>query len=80
MYLEIDGERAEGRPEEDVDRTSADGKASSVQFVHFDLTDAQAKAFAQPGARIFVGIGHPNYNHMAGMSEATRQALASDLD
>ena len=36
-FLEFDGERIGGVPEVDVDRTSAEGKASSVQFVHFPL-------------------------------------------
>jgi hypothetical protein len=80
MYLEIAGERISARAEVDVDRTTADGKASSVQFVHFDFTDAQAEAFKQPGAKAIVGIDHPNYGHMAVVPEATRAALAADLD
>ena len=28
-------------PEKDVDRTSAEGKASSVQFIHFKLNEVQ---------------------------------------
>jgi len=35
-------------PEEDVDRTNADGKASSVQFLHFPLTDEKIKKFRDP--------------------------------
>lgn len=80
MFLEIDGEKIRGRAEEDVDRTAADGKASSVQFVHFDLTDAQAAAFKSDAARIVVGVDHDNYAHMAMVSPTTRMALAGDLD
>lgn len=80
MFLEIDGARIAGRAEEDVDRTAADGKASSVQFVHFDLTDAQAAAFKAGGARVVVGIDHANYGHMAQLPAATYAALAADLD
>ncbi|MEQ9123281.1 MAG: DUF3501 family protein, partial [Alphaproteobacteria bacterium] len=80
MFIEIDGEKIRGRAEEDVDRTSAEGKASSVQFVHFDLTDAQAAAFKADGARVVVGIDHPNYGHMAQLSPDVRDALAGDLD
>ena len=32
-------------PEKDVDRTSAEGKASSVQFIHFKLNDHQVRNF-----------------------------------
>lgn len=78
--LTIDGETIKGRPEEDADRTSAAGKASSVQFIHFPLTDAQAAAFRAPGADVVLGLSHPNYRHMAGLSEEARQALAEDLD
>ena len=80
MYLEIDGQRVEGKAEEDVDRTAADGKASSVQFVHFPLSDAQAAAFKQAGAKAIVGVDHENYGHMAMIPETTRAALAGDLD
>ena len=80
MYLEVNGERVSGKAEEDVDRTAADGKASSVQFVHFPLSDAQADVLKNSGARVIVGIDHENYSHMAVMSEPTRTALAGDLD
>jgi len=80
MFIEINGERIAGRAEEDVDRTSADGKASSVQFVHFDLSDAQAAAFKADDARVVVGIDHENYGHMAQLSTDARKALAADLD
>ncbi len=80
MYLEVNGERVSGKAEEDVDRTAADGKASSVQFVHFPLSDAQADVLKNSGARVIVGLDHENYSHMAVMSEPTRNALAGDLD
>src|SRR5690606_2220488 len=34
-FLEFAGEKVTAVPEADVDRTTADGKASSVQFLHF---------------------------------------------
>jgi hypothetical protein len=80
MYLEVNGERVSGQAEEDVDRTAADGKASSVQFVHFPLTPSQAVALKGEGARVIVGIDHQNYSHMAVMAEPTRNAVANDLD
>lgn len=80
MFLEIAGERAMGKAEDDLDRTTAEGKASSVHFIHFPLTDAQAAAFKTPGARVLLGIEHPGYGHMTVLPEATRAALAEDLD
>jgi hypothetical protein len=79
MFVEVAGERVASTPEEDVDRTTAAGKASSVQFVHFHLTEAQAEAFRTPGARVVVGIEHPSYGHMSLLPEETRAALAADL-
>ena len=78
--LQIDGDRIPGRAEQDVDRTNTDGKASSVQFVHFELTDAQAAAMKTPGVAVFLGIEHPNYGHMARLAPAVCAALAGDLD
>jgi hypothetical protein len=80
MYVEVGGERIMSRAEEDTDRTTADGKASSVQFVHFDFSDAQIAAFKQPGARVMVGVDHPDYGHIAVLSDDSRQALAGDFD
>ncbi len=80
MYLEIDGARIPGRAEVDVDRTNADGKASSVQFVHFDLSDAQAEAMKNADTRTILGIDHENYAHMAVIPEGARAELAGDLD
>jgi hypothetical protein len=66
-------------PEADTDRTSADGKASSVQFVHFRFTPAQIAAFCTPGAQVILGLSHPNYAHMAIIPEAVRHELAGDF-
>lgn len=79
-FIMVNGERIDAVPEEDQDRTTADGKASSVQFVHFKLTDAQAEAFKTENAQVIVGLGHENYNHMAVITEKVRAELAADLD
>ncbi len=79
-FLRLAGETIQGVPEADVDRTSAQGKASSVQFIHFPFSDEQAEAFRRPGAEVVVGFGHPQYGHMAVLPEAVRQALAEDFD
>jgi hypothetical protein len=79
-FIRIGGETINGVPEEDVDRTSAAGKASSVQFIHFPFTDAQVAAFRAPEAEIVVGFSHPEYAHMAALPALVRQALAGDFD
>lgn len=80
MFVEIDGEKIMGDAEEDVDRTSADGKASSVQFLHFTFTPDQIAKFKTPGTRVMVGMDHEKYAHLAVVSEASREALAADFD
>ncbi len=79
-FFEIDGERIVGKPEADVDRTTADGKASSVQFIHFPFTDAQVARFKQAGTRVVLGFDHPAYSHMTILPEDVRNALAQDFD
>ncbi|HMB77836.1 MAG TPA: DUF3501 family protein, partial [Kiloniellaceae bacterium] len=63
-FIEVGGETVKGQPEEDVDRTSAAGKASSVQFIHFAFTEKQIAAFREEGARVVLGFSHPAYSHM----------------
>ncbi|ASG21696.1 DUF3501 family protein [Nitrospirillum viridazoti] len=80
LWLEFAGEKVRGLPEADLDRTSAAGKASSVQFVHFPFADAQVALFRQPNTRVVVGVDHDQYPHMTVMPEAVRAALAGDFD
>ena len=79
-FMKFAGETVKGVPEADQERTNEAGKASSVQFIHFPLSDAQAAAFKQAGQQIVLGFEHPAYGHMAVISEDSRAALAADLD
>ena len=45
IFMKIDNEEVKAVPESDVDRTSAEGKASSVQFIHFKFNDDQINKF-----------------------------------
>lgn len=79
VTLSIGGEEIKGQAEVDVERTKADGKTSSIHFLRFPLTDAQAAALKTAGTRVILGIGHDNYGHMAVLNEASRASLAADL-
>ena len=79
-FLEFAGERVLGQPETDVDRTTADGKASSVQFIHFPFTAEQIAKFKAADTQVVIGFSHPEYAHMTVMPEAVRQALGKDFD
>ena len=78
-FLSFSGETVDGKPEADMDRTTAEGKASAVQFLHFRFTPAQIAKFRTPGTQIVLGFRHPSYAHMAVMPEAVRAALAEDF-
>ncbi len=82
VSLDVAGEKvtAAADVEDGVERTRADGKTSSIHFLHFPFSATQIAAFRQPGARIIAAIDHPEYAHMAVLPEATRQALAGDFD
>ena len=80
MSLRFGTEQVTGRPESDLARTNAQGKTSSVHFIHFPFTPAQIEAFRTPEQQVIVGIGHPHYGHMAIMPETVRAALATDFD
>jgi hypothetical protein len=80
VFLEVAGERIPGEPDTTRENTSPDGKASSVQFVWFRFTPKQVAHFKAPGARVIAGFDHPNYSHMAVISEPVRGALAKDFD
>jgi hypothetical protein len=67
-------------PEADVERTKADGKTSSVHFLHFPFSAAEIAAFRTPGTQVMLGLAHPNYGHIAVLPEVTRALLAQDFD
>lgn len=80
MFLRFGDAEVRGVPEVDLDRTTEDGKASSVQFIHFPFDEAQIAAFRKPNTQVVIGFGHQAYGHMAVMSEEARAALASDFE
>jgi hypothetical protein len=79
VFLEVGDEVIHATPTEYDDRTTADGKTSSVHWVRFKLTPAQIAQFRDAGVRVVLGISHKNYGHMAVLSTDTRAALARDF-
>ena len=80
VFMKIDGEKVKAVPEKDVDRTSSDGKASSVQFIHFKLNDVQIKKFKTFSQNIEIGIDHKEYSHTTKLSDITMESLSADFD
>ncbi len=80
VFMKINGEKIKAVPEEDVDRTSAEGKASSVQFIHFNFTDDQIEKFQSNGSEIELGIDHKEYSHSTKLSKENIASLSADFN
>ena len=79
IFMKINDEIVKAVPEEDVDRTSAEGKASSVQFIHFKLNDDQISKFKSDSATIELGIDHKEYTHTTRLAENSVKSLCADF-
>ena len=80
VYMKVDGDLIKAIPEEDVDRTSAEGKASSVQFIHFKFNDEQIKKFKSDSSQIEIGIDHAEYSHSTKLNLPTIKSLSADFN
>jgi hypothetical protein len=79
IFMKINDEIVNAVPEEDVDRTSAEGKASSVQFIHFKFNDEQINKFKSGNINIELGIDHKEYSHTTKLTENTIKSLSADF-
>ena len=80
VFMKIDGDIVKAIPEEDVDRTSAEGKASSVQFIHFKFNDQQIEKFKSALKEIELGIDHKEYSHTTKLTDETLKSLLADFN
>ncbi len=78
-FVKIGNDLVRGTPDPYRENTSPEGKASSVQFFNFRMSQAQADAFRDPEIQVLIGFDHPNYGHIAVLPDAVRAALAGDL-
>ncbi len=79
VFMKINGEKIKAIPEEDVDRTSAEGKASSVQFIHFNFSDDQIAKFKSEEIEVEIGIDHKEYSHTTKLSSENKKSLSADF-
>ena len=78
-FLELAGERIKATPTEYEDRTTPDGKTSSVHWLRFVFTPAQVATFRSGEGNAVLGFTHPNYGHMAVIPAAVRVELSKDF-
>jgi hypothetical protein len=79
ISISVGGERIAAVSEADLERTKADGKTSSVHFLHFPFTAAQIAAFRDPATDVMLRIDHPQYGHAALITGAARDELTADF-
>ena len=80
VFMKIDEEKVNAIPEEDVDRTSAEGKASSVQFIHFKFNEEQIKKFKSGSLNVEIGINHKEYSHTTKLTDISLKSLSNDFN
>lgn len=79
VSLVIDGEAVKAVSEDDLDRTNAAGKASSVHFFLFPLSENQISMLKGGSGEVQLRVSHQNYNHIAVLGAEQKRALADDL-
>ena len=79
IYMCIAEEKIKAILESDVDRTSEDGKASSVHFMHFNFSDVQIKKFKDLNTEVVISIDHNLYNHTMKIPKDIKSELVKDF-
>ena len=79
VYIKIHDETIKAIAEKDLDRTSSEGKASSVQFLHFVFSNEQIKKFKEIDKEVILGINHDLYNHSSTIQKETKASLIKDF-
>ena len=80
VWVRVGGfERVYAIADEDLERET-DEKTSAVHFLRFELDEPTAQALKN-GAALGIGVDHPAYAaEIPAVGEATRKALAEDLE
>ena len=79
VFMKVDGEIINAVPEKDVDRTSTEGKASSVQFIHFKFNEKQVEKFKSGSLNVEIGIDHKEYSHTTKLTDLNLKSLSADF-
>jgi len=80
IYMDVENSRIQATPTEYEDRTTPDGKTSSVHWIRFSFSEEQIAQFKSMSGNIIIGVAHENYGHMAMVPPATSAELAKDFD
>ena len=80
IFIQIQNEKVNATAEQDIERTSEEGKASSVHFLHFIFTENQIKKIKDTNNKVELCIDHEFYSHKTTITPQTINALTKDLD
>ena len=79
ISIKVGDQLIKGRAELDGDRTTADGKASSVQFVHFEFDENAVEIINNHMDNVTISINHENYKHSSILNIDTVKELVKDF-
>ena len=79
ISIKIGDQLIKGKAELDGDRTTADGKASSVQFVHFEFDKNEVEIIKNHMDNVTISINHENYKHSSVLNIDTVKELVEDF-
>ena len=77
IFMDVGKDRIKATPTEYEDRTTPDGKTSSVHWLRFSFTPEQIDKFTRES--VVLGVAHKSYGHMAVLPDAVRAELAKDF-
>ena len=80
IFIKIKNEKINATAEQDTERTSEEGKASSVHFLHFIFSNDQIKKIKNLDNEVELCIDHEFYNHKTTISNQIINSLNEDLD
>ena len=80
IFIKIGDKKIVAKPEDDTERTSEDGKASSVHFLHFEFDKDLIDDFVNDENDVIIGFDHSNYKHFSEISETSKKELYRDFD
>jgi len=78
ITLEYDDVVIKAEPTEDLERTTGDGKTSSVHFLHFSFTPDQRESF-KTAQKVLLCVNHSRYNYKAALPRDVHAELSQDL-
>ena len=80
VFMKIGNDKIRAVPEKDLDRTSEEGKASSVQLLHFNFNENQIEKFKDLNIDVSLGINHKYYNHETKISKNIQESISKDFN